>query len=43
MIEATERQLASGGITEQPEVVARDAGYWHQEQMEQLAAAGCRC
>ena len=33
IIEATERQLAKAGITERPEVVLADAGYWHQAQM----------
>ena len=40
MIEATERQLAKAGITERPEVVLADAGYWHQAQMQQITSRG---
>ena len=34
------RARSSAGVTEQPEVVVADAGYWHQQQMDQLAAEG---
>jgi hypothetical protein len=40
LIEATERQLDNVGITERPEVILADAGYWHQEQMEQIVTRG---
>ena len=40
MIEATERELERAGITERPEVVLADAGYWHQVQMDEIASRG---
>jgi transposase len=42
MIEATERQLAAARIEDQIETVVGDAGYWHQEQMEEIIARGKR-
>ena len=41
MIAAARRELARAGIEQPPEVVLADAGYWHQEQMEQIMARVC--
>jgi Transposase DDE domain/Transposase domain (DUF772) len=40
MIGATERELENVGITERPEVIVADAGYWHQEQMDEIVSRG---
>jgi len=40
MVEATTGELANAGVPGSPEVVAADAGYWHNEQMDSLAADG---
>jgi Transposase domain (DUF772)/Transposase DDE domain len=40
MITAARRELQAAGVTEQPQVVLADAGYWHQPQMERLVADG---
>ena len=40
MIDATERQLAKAGIPEQVKIVLADAGYWHQQQMEEIISRG---
>jgi transposase len=40
MIKATERELENVGITERPKVIVADAGYWHQEQMDELVSRG---
>jgi transposase len=40
MVKAAQRELANAGVTEQPDVVVADAGYWHHEQMDDLAAQG---
>jgi transposase len=40
MIDALEQQLSRARILERPEVVLADAGYWHQEQMQQIASRG---
>jgi transposase len=37
---AAEAELASAGVTDTPEVVLADAGYWHTEQMQRIAARG---
>ena len=42
MFEATMRQLAEHGVTETPEVVLADAGYWHHPQMQAIERAGDR-
>jgi hypothetical protein len=39
MVRATRRELAAHGLGD-PDVVLADAGYWHQVQMEHLAAEG---
>jgi transposase len=40
MFEATMRELAERGVTERPEVVLADAGYWHTAQMQKIAETG---
>ena len=40
MMNATASELERAGVTDAPEVVVADAGYWHHEQMDSLAAGG---
>jgi hypothetical protein len=40
MVTAAERELTAAGVTEQPRVVVADAGYWHHDQMDNLAGRG---
>jgi hypothetical protein len=40
MVDATARELERAGVTDSPQVVVADAGYWHHEQMDSLAAGG---
>jgi Transposase DDE domain len=40
MVRAAERELTAAGVSEQPQVVVADAGYWHHDQMDQLAGDG---
>jgi hypothetical protein len=40
MVEAALHELEAAGITEQPGVIVADAGYWHQQQMEQITGQG---
>jgi transposase len=40
MVEAATRELDTAGVSEAPEVVVADAGYWHHEQMDELAGDG---
>ena len=40
MVEAAEAELKKAGVTESPEVVLADAGYWHTEQMERIVGSG---
>src|SRR3954454_1987071 len=40
MVAATERELRAAGVTQTPEVVLADAGYWHQAQMEDIVTRG---
>jgi 2-hydroxychromene-2-carboxylate isomerase len=42
MVTAAERELASAGVTDAPEAVLADAGYWHHDQMDQLAGRGIK-
>ena len=39
-LNAARRELHQVGITELPKLVLADAGYWHTEQMQRLAAEG---
>jgi transposase len=40
MIDATACELERAGITDSPQVVVADTGYWHHEQMDSLAGDG---
>ena len=40
MVDATASELERAGLTDSPQVVVADAGYWHHEQMDRLAAGG---
>jgi transposase len=40
MVNAARRELRAAGVTELPEVVLADAGYWHRVQMQALAGGG---
>jgi hypothetical protein len=40
MVAATEHELREAGVSEAPEVVVADAGYWHQAQMEDIVTRG---
>jgi transposase len=40
MVDATVAELERAGVAEQPKVAVADAGYWHHEQMDSLAANG---
>jgi hypothetical protein len=40
MVAAAERELEAIGVTERPQVALADAGYWHQVQMQNVAARG---
>jgi hypothetical protein len=40
MFAATARELKAAGVSEVPEVLLADAGYWHQEQMQRIMDTG---
>jgi len=40
MVQATEDELAAAGVTDTPEIVLADAGFWHTEQIERLTGRG---
>jgi hypothetical protein len=40
MVVAARRELEAAGVNAAPKVVLADSGYWHTEQMHQLAADG---
>ncbi len=40
MVDATTRELEQVGVTELPEVVLADPGYWHTKQMEAVVGRG---
>jgi transposase len=40
MVAAAERELTAAGVTEKPRVVVADAGYWHHDQLDDLAGRG---
>src|SRR4051795_9086034 len=40
MLDAAQRELAAAGVSEIPEVLVADAGYWHQQQMERIVDQG---
>jgi hypothetical protein len=40
MLNAAQAELAAAGVSESPEVVVADAGYWHLEQMNKITGKG---
>jgi hypothetical protein len=40
MVDAAARELAAARVTDAPQVVLADAGYWHTRQIERLNARG---
>jgi hypothetical protein len=40
MVAAAERELTAAGVTQTPRMVVADAGYWHHDQMDNLAGRG---
>ncbi len=40
MVSAAQSELERVGVTDTPDVVVADAGYWHQEQMEEIINRG---
>jgi DDE family transposase len=40
MVGAVEADLEAAGVTDMPDVVLADAGYWHQKQMEDIVGRG---
>ena len=40
MVNATLRELQSAGVSDLPETVVADAGYWHKTQMQRITDAG---
>ncbi len=40
MVTAAQDELKGAGVTDTPDVVVADAGYWHQEQMETVINRG---
>jgi hypothetical protein len=40
MVEATLRELQSAGVSELPQTVVADAGYWHKTQMQSITDRG---
>src|SRR4051812_13993010 len=40
MLTAARRELTAAGVTNNPDVVVADAGYWHLEQMNEITADG---
>jgi transposase len=40
MLDAAQRELRAAGVSDRPEVLLADAGYWHQRQMEHIIDRG---
>jgi hypothetical protein len=40
MVNAAQVELENAGVTEKPQIVVADAGYWHQKQMENVIDRG---
>jgi transposase len=40
IVDAALRELDAAGVNERPGVILADAGYWHQQQMEQITSQG---
>ena len=39
-VDATLRELEAAGMTQRPETVLADAGYWHKQQIESIVSDG---
>jgi len=42
MVDAAQAELIRAGVTTTPQIVLADAGYWHQQQMENIVDRGIR-
>jgi hypothetical protein len=42
ILNAARSEPAAAGVTDTPDVVLADAGYWHQDQMQRIVADGSR-
>jgi hypothetical protein len=42
LVDKAIEELKGAGVSEQPDVVLADAGYWHKEQMEAIVARGTK-
>jgi transposase len=42
VLDAAQAELAKAGISDSPQVVLADAGYWHQDQMEAIISRGIK-
>jgi hypothetical protein len=40
IVESALQELEAAGVSEQPGVIVADAGYWHQQQIEQITSRG---
>jgi transposase len=40
MVEATNKELEAIGVSETPAIAVADAGYWHEEQMDNVVTGG---
>src|SRR5215207_9088452 len=40
MLDAAQRELQAAGVTDTPDVLLADAGYWHKRQMERIVDRG---
>jgi hypothetical protein len=40
MLDAAQRELDAAGVSEVPNVLLADAGYWHQQQMQRIVDRG---
>ena len=40
MVDTVQSELEQAGVEKKPEVVLADAGYWHQDQMENIVNRG---
>jgi hypothetical protein len=40
ILDAARSELQAAGVTDTPDVVLADAGYWHQDQMQRIVADG---
>src|SRR5215208_3591166 len=40
MLDAAQGELAAAGVSDIPQVLVADAGYWHQQQMERIVDRG---